>query len=55
MLNHVDRTIGCKVTTGVWVTWLVGWLGRNSVFYLKLCMFIVPLFPALFANGFLAV
>jgi hypothetical protein len=55
MLNHVNRTFGCKVTAGVWVAWLVGWLGRISVSYVKLCMFIVPLFPALFANGFLAV
>jgi hypothetical protein len=47
MLNHVNWTFGCKVTAGVWVAWSVGWLGRNSVF-------IVPLFPALFANGFLA-
>ena len=54
MLHHVNWTIGCKVTAGVWVAWLVGWLGRNSVSYVKLCMFIVPLFPALFANGFLA-
>jgi hypothetical protein len=51
MLNHVNRTFGCKVTAGVWVAWSVGWLGRNSVSYIKLCMFIVPLFPALFANG----
>ncbi len=54
MLNHVNRTFGCKVTAGVWVAWSVEWLGRNSVSYIKLCMFIVPLFPALFANGFLA-
>jgi hypothetical protein len=54
MLNHVNRTFGCKVIAGVWVAWSVGWLGRNSVSYIKLCMFIVPLFPALFANGFLA-
>ncbi len=54
MLNHINWTFGCKVTAGVWVAWSVGWLGRNLVSYVKLCMFIVPLFPALSANGFLA-
>jgi hypothetical protein len=52
MLNHVNQTIGCKVTAGVWVAWLVGWLGRYLVSYVQLCMLIVRLFPALFANGF---
>ena len=53
-MNHVNWTFGCKVTAGVRVAWSVGWLGRNSVSYVKSCMFIVPVFPALFANGFLA-
>jgi hypothetical protein len=54
MFNHANRTIGSQDTAGDWVAWSVGSQARQSVSYVKLCMFIVPLFPALFANRLLA-
>jgi hypothetical protein len=54
MFNDANRTIGSQDTAGDWVAWSVGFLARNSVSYVKLCLFIVPLFPALFANRLLA-
>ena len=54
LFNHANRTIGSQDTAGDWVAWSVGSLARQLVSYVKLCMFIVPLFPALFANRLLA-
>jgi hypothetical protein len=42
------------LTAGVWDVWLVGKVAKHLVSIVILCIFITPLFLALFTNGLLA-